>query len=261
MIRIIHLSDLHVRSKMSREENRNAAALVPEIVKRYGGGPKKTTIVVITGDLVDDAKSVQYGQLKKLVLDPLRKKFTVLAVPGNHDIARWGNVFDSKAPARFRTIVRNVPALPKPQIDSVEVDDERKVVFIGVDSADEKDAAFFANGVVNVDQRKAMSAALDDPAYAGFFKVVYVHHHPFLRHLFVSFHEADKFLRRVQKKVDLLLFGHKHVHEAFVGRYDVPIMLASGKGTGRVGDMLAFRVIELDVNGPARICTVEVPAA
>lgn len=260
MLRIIHLSDLHIRSKKGREENTHAGALVSEIVSRYGSGPKTKTLVVITGDLVDDAKSVQYKQLRKIVLGPLEKKFRVLAVAGNHDLARHGNLFDKHAPARFRKFVRNIAPFPKPQIDTVEITGERSVLFVGVDSADEENKVFFADGIVSADQRRAMSEKLNDAKYEKFFKVVYVHHHPFLRQWFVSFKEADEFLRTIQKKVDLLLFGHKHVHEAFVGRYDVPRLLASGKVTARVADMLAFRVIELDSTGPPRICTVEVPA-
>lgn len=259
MIRIIHLSDLHIRSKGTRAENQNAAALVKEIIVRYKSDGKSKTAVVMTGDLVDDGKTVQYRQLENIVLKPLRAKFTVLPVPGNHDYAQWGNAFDKKAPDRFDKYVRKFPAYPKSWVDTMRPANERKVLFVGVDSGDRKNQASFANGIVDGGQRTDVENTLKDPKYADHFKVLYVHHHPFERDWFVSFHQASQFLEVVRRKVDLLLFGHKHVHEAFFKRYDVPTMLASGKVTRPSGDGLAFRVITIEKAGSPKIQTVEVP--
>lgn len=259
MIRIIHLSDLHVRSKQSREENKNAVALVNNIIDRYKSYAKSKTFIIMTGDLVDDGKTVQYRQLEKNVLKPLCSKFRVLAVPGNHDYAQWGNVFDSNAPDRFNRYVRKIPKYPESWINTVEVANERKVVFIGVDSGDRKNKVSFADGIIDKNQRDSVEATLAAPKYANHFKVLYVHHHPFQRGWFVSFHQANEFLDMVRRKVDLLLFGHKHVHEAFFSRYEIPTMLASGKVTKPSGDGLAFRVINLEKTGLSKICTIEVP--
>ncbi len=259
MIRIIHLSDLHIRSKRSREENENAVALVNEIINRYKSEAKNKTIIIMTGDLVDDGKVAQYRQLENIVLKPLRSRFMVLPVPGNHDYAQWGNVFDSKAPARFDKYVRKIPKYPDSLIDTLQGANERKVVFIGVDSGDRKDKVSFADGIVDEDQRKSVKATLTSTKYANHFKVLYIHHHPFQRDWFVSFHQASQFLDVVRRKVDLLLFGHKHVHESFFSRYEIPTMLASGKVTKPLGDGLAFRVISLEKTGLPKIHTVEVP--
>lgn len=261
MIRMIHISDLHVRSKKSRQENGNAERLVDEILKRYGTNGKKKTIVIMTGDLVDDGKNDQYKQLDRIVIKPLKKKFTVLAAAGNHDYAQWGNAFDSNAPARFRKFVRNIPEHPKHCVDTINVQNERKVLFIGVDSADPENKVFFADGVVDKQQREKLKEILKAEKYKGYYKVLYVHHHPFLRKWFVAFQQANEFLEMIRKEVDLLLFGHKHKHETFFYRYDVPTMLASGKVTepSGDGDGLAFRIIELDKIGLPRVYTVEVP--
>ena len=90
MIHLLHLSDLHIRSKQNRPENQNAISLVEEIIQRYQNEPQNKIVIILTGDLVDDGKVEQYRQLEKLVLKPLREKFIVLAVPGNHDYAQWG---------------------------------------------------------------------------------------------------------------------------------------------------------------------------
>ena len=260
MIRLIHLSDLHIRSRSTRMENENAKALVDDLIDRYGSGPKSKTVVVLTGDLVDDGKEKQYENLEEVVLTPLRRAFQVVAVPGNHDYALWGNVFDEDARARFDTHVRKIPPYPMPWVDKIVAPRERKVLFIGVDSADPGDKEFLADGIVDAEQRAEIGNILDDTEYRDFFKVVYVHHHPFLRHWFVAFQEAEAFLRLIRGKVGLVLFGHKHVHESFWSRYGISTMVASGKVTAPVADALAYRVIELDRTGSPRVSTAEPPA-
>jgi 3',5'-cyclic AMP phosphodiesterase CpdA len=260
MIRIIHLSDLHIRSRKNRDENRNAAALVGEIIERYKSEAKDKTVIVMTGDLVDDGKSAQYRQFRRIVLEPLEARFTVLPVPGNHDYAFWGNVFNHRAPNYFNRYVRPIPDYPDAWIDTLEPVNERKMVFIGVDSADRHDKVAFADGIVDEKQRDFVKTTLADAQYANHFKVLYVHHHPFQRDWFMAFHQASEFLNVVKRKVDLLLFGHKHVHEAFFGRYDIPAMLASGKVTKAQGDGLAFRVISVERAGLPKVTTIEVPS-
>ncbi len=259
MIRIIHLSDLHIRSDSSRDENRQAKQLTTETIRRFSKGGKKKSIVVITGDLVDDGLLVQYRNLKRTVLKPLQEKFRVLAVPGNHDYAMYGNLLDKYAPARFDEYVQERPTYPEPRIDKVEIANERKILLVGVDSADALGQVFFADGIVDEDQRAAVVSVLKDAAYDGYFKILYVHHHPFLRDRFVAFKQAEEFLDSIRRKVDLVLFGHKHAHEGFIGRYGIPTMLASGKVTQPAADVLMFRVIELEPSGEPRVYTEEIP--
>ncbi len=261
MIRMIHISDLHVRSKPKREENGNAKKLAREILKRYGKDGNNKTIVIMTGDLVDDGKEEQYEQLERNVIKPLQQKFTVLAAPGNHDYAFWGNAFNKESLKHFRKYVRKIPKHPESCVDTIEIPNERKCLFIGVDSADPGDKAFFADGIVDKKQREVIKKILTANKYKDYYKVLYVHHHPFLRKWFVAFQQANEFLEMIRTKVDLVLFGHKHAHETFFYRYDVPTMLASGKVTDPAGDGdgLAFRVINLEKNGLPRIFTIEVP--
>ena len=261
MIRVIHISDLHVRSNIRRQENGNAKRLTKEIIKRYGKDKNNKTIVIMTGDLVDDGKEEQYKQLANNVINPLKQKFMVLAAPGNHDYALWGNAFDKKALKRFRDYVTKIPPHPKSRVDTVDIPNERKVLFIGIDSADPGDKAFFADGIVDKQQRDDIKKTLKVNKYKDYYKVLYVHHHPFLRKWFVAFQQASEFLNMIKTKVDLILFGHKHIHETFFYRYDVPTMLASGKVTDPAGDGdgLAFRVINLEEKGLPRIYTIEVP--
>ena len=105
MITIIHLSDLHIHGKASKPDNQNAVCLVDYLLAKYGHMAKRETFVVLTGDLVDDAALKQYRNLKRVVLDRLGARFTLLAAPGNHDYAWKGNIFTPKGPKRFKAYV------------------------------------------------------------------------------------------------------------------------------------------------------------
>jgi 3',5'-cyclic AMP phosphodiesterase CpdA len=259
MVRIIHLSDLHIHKSSSRPDNRNAGALTKYLLDKFKGAPKSKTYVVMTGDLVDDSTTDQYKHLRDDVLAPLTERFTILAAPGNHDYAYGGNLYSSDGPRRFRTYVG--PYVKGASYPCVTVNNREGIVFIGLDSADTHDEKWFAEGVVGGEQRAALDACLDNPAHAGYLKIVYLHHHPFLRRLFVALREAEQLLRVLSKtpnRVNLLLFGHKHESEVFFERYRIPLMLASGKVVEPTGDALAFRVVEIDGGKIINIRTEEI---
>lgn len=261
MVRVIHLSDLHLHKSNGESDNRSAKALTEYLRAKFKGSPKSKTYIVMTGDLVDDSTAKQYRRLETDVLAPLSERFTILAAPGNHDYAYAGNLFASAALKRFRERVG--PYVKGTVYPCVTVNKKEGVVFIGLDSADRYDKKWFAEGVVGEKQRTALDAHLDDPVHKGYFKIVYLHHHPFLRSLFVALREADELLRVLSKRpnrVDLVLFGHKHHSEVFFDRFRVPLMLASGKVTERVGDALAFRVVEIESRRIVKIRTEEIRA-
>jgi 3',5'-cyclic AMP phosphodiesterase CpdA len=241
MITIIHLSDLHIHGKASKPDNQNAVCLVDYLLAKYGHMAKRETFVVLTGDLVDDAALKQYRNLKRVVLDRLGARFTLLAAPGNHDYAWKGNIFTPKGPKRFKAYV---DSRQYPIVSPVKLGDESKVIFVGVDTGDRADQVFFANGVLNAEQLAALTEVIDGAQ--GQFLIVYLHHHPFHHTHFTGFHGSEKFLELVRNKANLVLFGHKHRSEAFFDWYDVPLMLASGKTTAPNGGALTFRVVQLD---------------
>jgi len=259
MITVIHLSDLHIHKLNGRPDNCNAKVLVKYLCDRFEGAPKNKTYVILAGDNVDDGSSKQYSQLKANVLTPLSQRFTLLVAPGNHDYAYKGSFFIEKAPKRFRDCVR--PYVNTVKYPAVRANDEEKVLFIGLDSGDPFDMRYFAEGVVLKGQRDALEKCLKDPQYKGYFKVVYLHHHPFLRDLGMALRESEELLRVISGKVDLVLFGHKHRSEAFFKQYRVPVMLASGKVTEPKGTALAFRVVQIEPGKHFLVHTEEIQAA
>ncbi len=258
MITVIHLSDLHIHKSNAKADNLNAKAIVKYLCERFKGAPKSKTYVVFTGDNVDDGSSRQYSRLRTTVLDPLSKVFTLLIAPGNHDYASAGFLFNDRAPKRFRDCIR-------PHVNSVKYpcareNKDEKVLFVGLDSGDPFDTQYIAEGVVSKTQREKLARHLNDPQYANHFKIIYLHHHLFLRKIGMALRQGEELLRLISGKVDLLLFGHKHDTEAFFTRYRIPLMLASGKVTEPKGNALSFRILQIDTGKHTVVHTEEIPA-
>jgi 3',5'-cyclic AMP phosphodiesterase CpdA len=259
MVTVIHLSDLHMHRSSTNPDNLNARVLVNYLCERFHDAPKSKTYVILTGDNVDDGTAAQYSRLRTNVLSPLSEQFTLLIAPGNHDYAFAGFLFDEKAPKRFRDCIRSFVASAK--FPCVKANREEKVLFIGLDSADPSEQQFFAEGIVAKEQRERLARQLADPQCERYFKVVYLHHHPFLRSLGMALRESEELLRVLSGNVDLVLFGHKHHSEAFFGRYRIPLMLASGKVTEPNGNALTFRVVCIEPGRRPLVHTEEIPAA
>jgi 3',5'-cyclic AMP phosphodiesterase CpdA len=243
----------------SKLDNRNAAALVERILGQFKAAPKTKTYVVLSGDCVDDSAANQYRQLAKTVLAPLSEKFTVLAAPGNHDYAYAGNFYTPAGRTRFlKYMWPYVRRLHYPCRTSNRAE---RVVLIGLDSADPGDERWFAEGVIGEKQLAKLHRILQDQRYAGYFKVLYLHHHPFFRDVGLALHDSQELLKVISEQVDLVLFGHKHKGEAYFGRFRVPLMLASGKVTEARGEALVYRVIQIDKGKLVDVWTEEIPSA
>jgi 3',5'-cyclic AMP phosphodiesterase CpdA len=259
MIRVIHLSDLHIHKSTRKVDNRNAATLVQHVLRQFKDASKSNTYVVLTGDCVDDASGRQYRQLCTRVLDPLRNKATILAAPGNHDYAYAGNFFTKRGRKRFAEYLK--PYMGTVTYPRVTANDTERVLFIGLDSADPGDERWFAEGIIGKEQRQKLQAILIDEKYKGYFKIVYLHHHPFFRDVGLALHDYSELLEVLTKGTNLVLFGHKHRGEAFFGKFRVPLMLASGKVTEAKGEALIFRIVEVDQGKLVGLHAEEIPSA
>lgn len=238
-ITIVHLSDLHIHRSNRKAENRNAACLVKHLLQRFGDRAKERTVIALTGDLVDDGGEKQYTRLKDLVLAPLEEAFTVIPVPGNHDYAGRGWRFRKEAPELFKQYVSHHDF---PHVYNVD-----QVTVISLDTGDRENNVFFANGSLYGEQLDKLGTLLRQ--YRERFIVVCMHHHPIhYRNWFTGFIHSEEFMRAVYKRVNLVLFGHKHHSQPFFNNNGVPLMLASGRVTKPDRGVLMYRTIELDPN-------------
>jgi 3',5'-cyclic AMP phosphodiesterase CpdA len=245
-IKFIHISDLHIHAT-ERRDNRNCRKVVDFIGRHY---PDEKPIVLITGDIVDDGKEVQY-QNAVSILKPL--------VNGNHSYGPFGNIYTEESQQLFQDyILDKLIKLPEASRYGTKMEDlypmvtiKDNVLFVGLDSVvgNENDFLHFASGEVGEIQREKLAIILR--RNPGRKVVVYFHHHPFYRNGFKKFvmemDDAKEVLRILAGLVDFVCFGHKHEAETWMAENNIDWMLASGKTPER-NDNYKFQYREVEID-------------
>ena len=255
MKKIIFLSDLHVGLK--RKDTLNARKILLKIIASHPGTP-----VIIAGDLTDSATRNQFIRTRKALLKTAETN-PVLVVPGNHDYAWKGNVWQADAWRHWVKYLGSPLGWPEegvpwmgvdyePEgIDGLGVWKDGRCIYFGIDSGDPKDKQVCARGYIS----KQLAAALADSLkkYAGKTRIVILHHHPFtagLDAIFKGLHGSARLVKALKDNCELLLFGHQHEYGVWWGRNTVPLTISSHKVTSTFsGDCLAITIIEIDKPG------------
>jgi len=233
-IKIIHLSDLHIKKSENGipEENYNFNHICDEIILKYKN-TKNKPLIVITGDIVNSGSLNYFQNAEKYLKKLERTGFTIWPIPGNHDFRIWGWIKNTNSHKYFKEYIltksalANVKKMSYPQIYSPA----KGIYMIGLNSSNSIANIFMiARGYLAIFQRMSLSKQLkqihlDDPKP---FIIVFLHHHPFIfpddrKHIFAFLWEffahrllADFALRRILKnKVNIILFGHDHFHLDF----------------------------------------------
>jgi len=230
-MKIIHLSDLHFHR--NNNDNKKAIKTLKTVKTKY---PEH--YVVVTGDIVDDGHAKQYENAFKEL-----KQFVgrIFIAPGNHDFGAAGNFYSSEFGKRFDESL-SIPlgqggsflAENRPVVNVV-TDGNDRVMFIALDTNLETVHPFdFACGEVGDFQLNALELILTNTTLPGITKVLFFHHHPFMKNdPFMEMKDASKLARLVYGKVDVILFGHKHVMGKWENRWGVKYILASDNSPGR----------------------------
>ncbi len=250
MKKIIHLSDLHVGHE---ECGANFEAIVDDIISLKR--PAKNYIVLITGDIVDNAN--HGGQIDEAVRVFKRLEehgYRLLVIPGNHDYGtgvsgnkKFVNVFKKRY---YKSLDINYPKL----------DIIGKTAFIGLDSTAEElhwNDRFFSEGELGRDQLKRLKKMLKEPKVASRKKVVYLHHHPFDFKLGMQLKDSKDLRKVIENKIDALLFGHYHADpeiagKTFHGAWGIPRCYNAGSSTHKNGDTGFQRIIDLSIDDPGK---------
>jgi predicted MPP superfamily phosphohydrolase len=253
-LQILHLSDLHIGKTVTVERD-NLITIVQKTVDTWGGAESKP-LVLITGDMSNDAKVDQFDQARE-ILDPLYKAgFQLLIIPGNHDYGPTGILVQ---PHHFEIFKNRF--YPGQQIDFPLKTEINGHVLIGLNSMEGHEHGidiFFADGKLGSSQNDRIVEILNGLKDRDKKQkvIVYLHHHPFLYpgqppanyveevigHWLIDGHE---FMNDISDRVDILLFGHEHWHLDFTGtelstKYGIPIILSAGKSTD--GKQVEYRV-------------------
>jgi 3',5'-cyclic AMP phosphodiesterase CpdA len=224
-MQFIHLSDLHFHR--AKKDNKKATDTLKVVKDRYANH-----ILIITGDIVDDGHETQYER----AFDALKPfKGRVFICPGNHDFGAAGNFYSRERAQRFDEFL-SIPLEQggtftgdrTPVVNVLEENNER-VKLIALDTNLETEHPFdFASGRVGSTQRSALDNILASTATRDTVKILFLHHHPFIHNNpFMELKDARKFIRIIFNRVDVVLFGHKHVMGKWENACGIPYILAS----------------------------------
>lgn len=234
MKKIIHMSDLHIGFEGLGERFQR---IINNLISKKGDNAGEY-VIVITGDLVDNAHHQESYVEVKSGLDVLRRAGfeNILLIPGNHDYGT-GSYGDKKFVNLFQqTIFGDLTGYPRRNI----IED---VAFIGLDSTAEElhwYDAIWSEGELGISQLNRLSAMLeDDEVCACKKRVVYLHHHPFAARPFHQLKDSkklEKILRAAFDKgisIDVLLYGHNHEGKAHNGKWGVARCYDAGSATNK----------------------------
>lgn len=109
LCRIVHLSDIHVGSNFDTDLWGTIRVRVPEL---------RPNVIIVSGDLIDTPRFTSFRRAR-LLLEELRSKCPqinskppiLLTVPGNHDLAFYGNDISGALPRSIQWLVKPIVAL------------------------------------------------------------------------------------------------------------------------------------------------------
>lgn len=248
MKKIVHLSDLHIGYK-------NMSDVFEGMIGRliYLCKPANEYVVVITGDLIDDAtKEGQLTEAKSHIETIKQEGFNLLVAPGNHDYGSENSATDERM-KRYKQEIYGDANAKFPRFDPIG-----GVAFIGLDSMEgeiKKNQGAWADGEIGEEQLTRLDNLLSSQAVVNCqYTVVYLHHHPidessFFRRVIREFHGLDdaKELKGVlaAHEIDALLFGHNHDGRQWNGNWGIKRAYDAGSSTGKGDTQGPHRVIDL----------------
>jgi 3',5'-cyclic AMP phosphodiesterase CpdA len=258
MKKIIHMSDLHVGfGDLGGKFRHIVDNLIAEKGGRAGG-----YVIVVTGDLIDNAHHPQMAADVRSGFDDLRRAGfeDILVIPGNHDYGTGSNG-DKKFVASFQqAFFGEVTGYPRKNI----IED---CAFIGLDSMAEElhwYDALWSEGQLGAGQLGRLSAMLrEDEVRSCAKRVIYLHHHPFDARSLHQLKDSKK-LRKVLMaaakegiSVDALLYGHNHEGKAHNGQWGIPRCYDAGSATLKPRPKAVKSMAWLQVHSSTRDIDIE----
>ena len=248
--KIIHLSDLHVGHENCLRNFKIIAEIVSFVKK-----PENRYVILITGDLVDNANIEQnFFDVKNILKELENKGYQILVVPGNHDYGT-GSKGNKKFVEIFKNIFFEDSSIIYPKLDIIE-----DVAFLGLDSTAEelnKYDKYFGNGELGEEQLNRLKERLSSSEVKKCRKkVVYLHHHPFDPYIGLELKDSEQLKKvLINENIDALLFGHNHCIRLFKvsrkkchnwnGKWGIPRCYDAGSATYKNNTAGVHHVIDL----------------
>ncbi|UCE08029.1 MAG: metallophosphoesterase [bacterium] len=243
MKKIIHLSDLHIGYDKQNLNERFQGILESIIFIKE---PAENYIIVVTGDLVEEAINPSNHDNAKIFLDRLRSnKFNVLVIPGNHDYGTGTNA-NKKYMTKFKKMFYGDENFNFPKLDIID-----NIAFIGLDSMEEELNTFDkigANGELGKSQRERLDELLNQEQVKNCsYRVIYLHHHPFDPRILHELKDSKELGEILMKhgNIDAILFGHNHNFRKWNGKWNIKRCYDAGSSTRKNDKPSLIRVIDL----------------
>ena len=193
-------------------------------------------IIVITGDIVDDANDLENYKQAKKGLDILRGAGfnNILLVPGNHDYGTGSN-----GNKKFVKIYKEIFFGSEVEFPKLDIIDD--IALIGLDSMSSELHWYdhvWAEGELGKRQLLDLDKILRSEEVCSCKKrIIYLHHHPFKwrpLHQLKDSKKLKKILNSIIQdgiSVDALLFGHNHQGHEHNGTWGIPRCYDAGTAT------------------------------
>ena len=256
MKKIIFLSDLHIG--LDEKQVLYAKKIFNKIAELHPGAP-----VIIAGDLADSGTREQFVDALWL-LKKLSTTNPVLTVPGNHDYAWKGNVWQKDAWEHWLKYLGSPLGWPQegvlwmtgkyePEgVYGLGVWKDGDCVYFGIDSGDPEDRQLAARGYISKELAGALLKSLQK--YKGKTRIVILHHHPFTENIFTGLYGSSGLMKALKGNCELLLFGHKHEYGIWWDKRGLPLTISSHKSTSFFsGNCLMITVIEIEKPGTPNV--------
>jgi predicted MPP superfamily phosphohydrolase len=251
-MKVVHLSDLHIDSKNNKD-----------LIKNFKVINELKCYVIITGDITENGTKKEINIARNLIRKNL-KNCKVFVVGGNHDFGEHGKSFEKVRFDLFKNAFKYPIINGKEYIsedgwvqeemeksgfllykqnetftdlDEVIISDSG-ILFIGLESGiPEENEEPKERGNITFEQISSLVRILSVNELYDYKIVVFMHHHPFIRPNMNSnfglplyydneIENSHEFMEEI-KGIDLLLFGHKHIHETWKNYHDIAMTSAA----------------------------------
>ena len=245
-MKIVHLSDTHIGQRLqdgqapTEEANFLRWQQILQHFNQQEDLDLKDCILIHTGDLIHTSNQ-QQRDTGLIALDAAKALFQkVYLVPGNHDCGNSARISASAHQAFLKDFSSYLFAGGPASFPSVHLLDDN-FALIGIDSNAEEKCLFdslFAEGEIGEKQLAGLQTLLDSEQLKSRKLIFMLHHHPFpfpvtrknllkfgenyfqpkvwkvllikLTMPFRRLKDASHFLKIIEDRAELLLFGHKH---------------------------------------------------
>lgn len=212
MIRIIHISDLHITQ--NADANRGVDSLLTSVYQKHFSDTSGVTRLLLTGDIIDNGREDELRQAEQLLG---RFKGKIIVTPGNHDYGIAGTFSSTKDARRRFEELCNALGAPSGFIDRTPVQTElsfesSKLLLIGINSTNENTSpGGYATGWIEKNQLNMLESILETENLQP--KLVYLHHRPepcggVDGRLGRELLDRKAFLKKVLNRVSVVAFGH-----------------------------------------------------